>query len=153
MICEEKDGTLRMCIDYRQINQVTIRNKYPLSRIDEVFDQLQDTTYFSKVNLKSGYHQLRVRDQDIQKTAFRTRHGLYKFLVMPFGPTNAPAVFMDLMNRVFAPYLDQFIVAFIDDILIYSKSIEEHVNHLRTSLQLLRIHQLYAKLDKCDFWL
>lgn len=149
----KKDGTLRMCIDYRQINQVTIKNKYPLPRIDELFDQLQGAAYFSKIDLRFGYHQLRVREQDIEKTAFRTRYGHYEFLVMPFGLTNAPVVFMALMNRIFAPYLDQFIVIFIDDILVYSKSTEEHADHLRALLQLLRVHQLYAKLEKCDFWL
>ena len=153
LFVRKKDGTLRMCIDYRQINQVTIKNKYPLPRIDELFDQLQGAAYFSKIDLRSGYHQLRVREQDIEKTAFRTRYGYYEFLVMPFGLTNAPAVFMALMNMIFAPYLDQFIVIFIDDILVCSRSVEEHADHLRKSLQLLRIHQLYAKLEKCDFWL
>ncbi|XXG85952.1 hypothetical protein AAC387_Pa11g0946 [Persea americana] len=153
LFVKKKDGTFRMCIDYRQINQVTIKNKYPLPRIDELFDQLQGAAYFSKIDLRSGYHQIRVKDQDVQKTAFRTRYGHYEFLVMPFGLTNAPAVFMALMNRVFASYLDQFVVIFIDDILVYSRSEREHSHHLRIALQTLRENQLYAKFSKCDFWL
>ena len=153
LFVKKKDGSMRMCIDYRKLNQATIKNKYPLPRIDELFDQLQGAAYFSKIDLRSGYHQLRVRDSDVSKTAFRTRYGHYEFLVMPFGLTNAPAVFMALMNKIFAEYLDQFTVVFIDDILVYSKSREEHEEHLRIALQLLRDNQLYAKLTKCDFWL
>ena len=144
---------MRMCIDYRQLNKVTIKNRYPLPKIDDLFDQLQGATHFSKIDLRSGYHQLKIRREDIPKTAFRTRYGHYEFLVLPFGLTNAPAVFMDLMNRVFKPYLDKFVVVFIDDILIYSKSHVEHGEHLRIVLQTLRTHQLYAKLSKCEFWL
>ena len=132
---------------------MTIKNKYPLPRIDDLFDQLQGAQMFSKIDLRSGYHQLKVKAEDIEKTAFRTRYGHYEFLVMPFGMTNAPAAFMDLMNRVFQSYLDDFIVVFIDDILIYSKDREEHENHLRTTLQILREKKLYAKLSKCEFWL
>ena len=153
LFVRKKDGTLRMCINYQQINQVPIKNKYPLPRVDELFDQLQGASYFSKIDLRVGYHQLRARDQEIQKTTFQTRYGHFEFLVMPFGLTNAPTMFMALMNRVFAPCLDKFIIVFIDDILVYSKSTEEHADHLRTSLQLLRIHQLYAKIENCDFWL
>ncbi|KAJ0726607.1 putative nucleotidyltransferase, Ribonuclease H [Helianthus annuus] len=153
LFVKKKDGTFRMCIDYRELNKVTVKNRYPLPRIDDLFDQLQGSCYYSKIDLRSGYHQLRVRDEDVSKTAFRTRYGHYEFLVMPFGLTNAPAVFMDLMNRVCKPYLDKFVIVFIDDILIYSKSQEEHEQHLRLILELLRKEQLYAKFSKCDFWL
>ena len=142
-----------MCIDYRQLNKVTIRNKCPLPQIDDLFDQLQGAKVFSKIDLRSGYHQLRIRESDIPKTAFRTRYGHYEFLVMSFGLTNAPATFMDLMNRVFRPYLDRFVIVFIDDILVYSRSELEHERHLGLVLQTLRRHQLYAKFNKCEFWL
>ncbi|KAD2393961.1 hypothetical protein E3N88_40938 [Mikania micrantha] len=153
LFVKKKDGSFRMCIDYRELNKLTIKNRYPLPRIDDLFDQLQGAQYFSKIDLRSGYHQLRVQDEDIPKTAFRTRYGHYEFMVMPFGLTNAPAVFMDLMNRVCKPYLDQFVIVFIDDILIYSKSKAEHEQHLRTILELLKEEKLYAKFSKCEFWL
>ncbi|XP_042466024.1 uncharacterized protein LOC122048535 [Zingiber officinale] len=153
LFVKKKDGSLRLCIDYRQLNAVTIKNKYPLPRIEDLFDQLKDTCVYSKIDLRSGYHQLRVGDADIPKTAFRTRYGHYEFLEMPFGLTNAPAVFMDLMNRVFLEYLDQFVIVFIDDILIYSRSEEEHMRHLRIVLETLRREHLYAKFSKCAFWL
>ncbi|KAJ9170193.1 hypothetical protein P3X46_018319, partial [Hevea brasiliensis] len=153
LFVKKKDGTLRLCIDYRQLNKVTVKNKYPLPRIDDLFDQLKGAGVFSKIDLRSGYHQLRVKDVDVPKTAFRTRYGHYEFLVMPFGLTNAPAAFMDLMNRIFHPHLDRFVVVFIDDILVYSKTSEEHDEHLRIVLQTLREKKLYAKLSKCDFWL
>nr|GFC53266.1 retrotransposon protein, putative, Ty3-gypsy subclass [Tanacetum cinerariifolium] len=120
---------------------------------DNLFDQLQGAMHFSKIDLRSGYHQLRVKEQDVSKTAFRTRYGHYEFLVMPFGLTNAPVVFMDLMNRVFHEFLDKFVIVFIDDILVFSKSKEEHEDHLRTVLQILRHEKLYAKFSKCEFWL
>ncbi|KAA3470035.1 DNA/RNA polymerase superfamily protein [Gossypium australe] len=139
-----------MCIDYTQLNNVTIKNKYPLPRIDDLFDQLKGTTVFSKIDLQSGYYQLRVKELDVTKTAFRTRYRHYEFLVMPFRLTNTPAIFMDLMNQIFRPYLDKFIVVFIDDILIYSWDESEHAEHLRIMLQTLRDKQLYAKFSKCE---
>ncbi|KAJ9564382.1 hypothetical protein OSB04_000348 [Centaurea solstitialis] len=153
LFVKKKDGTMRMCIDYRELNKLTIKNKYPLPRIDDLFDQLVGASYFSKIDLRSGYHQLKVREEDVSKTAFRTRYGHYEFLVMPFGLTNAPAAFMDMMNRVCNPYLDKFVIVFIDDILIYSRSEEDHANHLRIILELLKRERLYAKLSKCEFWL
>ncbi|GJU28530.1 putative reverse transcriptase domain-containing protein [Tanacetum coccineum] len=137
----------------KELNKLTIKNRYPLPRIDDLFDQLQGSSVYSKIDLRSGYHQLCIREEDIPITAFRTRYGHYEFQVMPFGLTNAPAVFMDLMNRVCKPYLDKFVIVFIDDILIYSKNKEEHGEHLKTILNLLRSEKLYAKFSKCDFWL
>ncbi|GKB60044.1 putative reverse transcriptase domain-containing protein, partial [Tanacetum coccineum] len=142
-----------MCIDYRELNKLTIKNRYPLPRIDDLFDQLQGSHFFSKIDLRSGYHQLRVHEDDIPKTAFRTRYGHFEFTVMPFGLTNAPTIFMDLMNGDYRPYLDKFVIMFIDDILIYSKTQEEHVEHLRLVLELLKKEKLYAKFSKCEFWL
>ena len=149
LFVKKKDGIMRMCIDYRQLNKLTIKNKYPLPRIDDLFDQLRGASVFSKIDLRSGYQQLRVKEVDIHKTAFRTRYDHYEFLVMPFGLTNAPAAFMDLMNRVFQPYLGRFVVVFIFDILVYSKTEEKHKEHLRIVLQLLREKELYAKFSKC----
>ncbi|KAJ9543867.1 hypothetical protein OSB04_023574 [Centaurea solstitialis] len=153
LFVKKKDGTMRMCIDYRELNKVTIKNRYPLPRIDDLFDQLQGASYFSKIDLRSGYHQLRVRGEDVPKTAFRTRYGHYEFLVMPFGLTNAPAAFMDLMNRICKPFLDKSVIVFIDDILVYSKGKEEHRVHLAQVLELLRTEKLYTKFSKCEFWL
>ncbi|GKD31931.1 putative reverse transcriptase domain-containing protein [Tanacetum coccineum] len=153
LFVKKKDGSFRIYIDYRELNKLTVKNRYPLPRIDDLFDQLQGSSVYSKIDLRSGYHQLRVRDEDIPKTAFRTRYGHYEFQVMPFGLTNAPAVFMDLMNRVCKPYLDKFVIVFIDDILIYSRNKEEHANHLRIILELLKKEKLYAKFSKCDFWI
>ncbi|GJY18632.1 putative nucleotidyltransferase, ribonuclease H [Tanacetum coccineum] len=153
LFVKKKDGSFRMCIDYRELNKLTVKNRYPLPRIDDLFDQLQGSSVYSKIDLRSGYHQLRVRDDDIPKTMFRTLYGHYEFQVMPFGLTNAPAVFMDLMNRVCRPYLDKFVIVFIDNILIYSKTKEEHDAHLRIILKLLKKEELYAKFSKCDFWL
>ncbi|GKA68478.1 putative reverse transcriptase domain-containing protein [Tanacetum coccineum] len=153
LFVKKKDGTFRMCIDYRELNKLTVKNRYPLPRIDDLFDQLQGSSVYSKIDLRTGYHQLRIREEDIPITAFRTRYGHYEFQVMPFGLTNAPAVFMDLMNRVCKPYLDKFVIVFIDDILIYSKSKDEHKEHLKTILELLKKEKLYAKFSKCDFWL
>ncbi|WJZ99665.1 hypothetical protein VitviT2T_018087 [Vitis vinifera] len=144
---------MRLCIDYRELNKVTVRNNYPLPWINDLFDQLQGACVFSKINLRFSYHQLRVRSENVPKTAFQTRYGHYEFFIMSFGLTNAPIAFMDLMNRVFKPYLDQFVVVFIDDILVYSKSMEEHEHHLSIVLQTLKDKQLYVKLNKCEFWL
>ncbi|GKB83273.1 putative reverse transcriptase domain-containing protein [Tanacetum coccineum] len=148
----DRYGSSRMCINYRELNKLTIKNRYPLPRIDDLFDQLQGLSIYSKIDLRSGYHQLRVRDEDIPKTAFRTRYKHYEFQVMPFGLSNAPAIFIDLMNHVCKPYLDKFVIVFIDDILIYSNK-EEHANHLRIILELLKKEKLYAKFSKCDFWI
>ncbi|GJY00518.1 putative reverse transcriptase domain-containing protein, partial [Tanacetum coccineum] len=153
LFVKKKDGSFRMCIDYRELNKLTVKNRYPLLRIDDLFDQLQGSQLFSKIDLRSGYHQLRVHEDDIPKTAFRTRYGHFEFTVMPFVLTNVPSVFMDLMNRVCRPYLDKFVIVFIDDILIYSKTQEEHVKHLRLVLKLLKKKKLYAKFSKCEFWL
>ncbi|GJV34245.1 putative reverse transcriptase domain-containing protein [Tanacetum coccineum] len=153
LFVKKKDGSFRMCIDYRELNKLTIKNRYLLPRIDDLLEQLQGSIVYSKIDLWSGYHQLRIREEDIPITAFRTRYGHYEFRVMPFGLTNAPVVFMDLMNRVCKPYLDKFVIVFIDDILIYSKNNEEHGEHLKTILNLLRSKKLYAKFSKCDFWL
>jgi hypothetical protein len=150
---DKKDGSRRMCVDYRSLNKVTIKNKYPLPRIEDLFDQMRRAKVFSKIDLRSGYHQLKIRMEDIPKTAFTSRYGLYEFTVMSFGLTNAPAYFMYLMNKVFMEYLDKFVVVFIDDILVFSRNVEEHEEHLRLVLQKLREHQLYAKFSKCDFWL
>ncbi|GJY04429.1 putative reverse transcriptase domain-containing protein [Tanacetum coccineum] len=153
LFVKKKDGSFRMCIDYRELNKMTVKNRYPLLRIDGLFDQLQGSRVYSKIDLRSGYHQLRVREEDISKTAFRTRYGHYEFQVMPFGLTNAPAVFMDLMNRVCKPYLDRFVIVFIDDILIYSKSRMEHEGHHKLIVNLLKKEELYAKFLKYEFWL
>ncbi|GJV16672.1 putative reverse transcriptase domain-containing protein [Tanacetum coccineum] len=153
LFVKKKDGSFRMCIDYRELNKLTTKNRYPLPRNDDLFDQLQGSSVYSKIDLRSGYHQLRVREEDIPKTTFRTRYGRYEFQVMPFGLTNAPAVFMDLMNRVCKLYLDKFVIVFIDDILIYSKSKQEHEEHLKLILELLKKEELYAKFSKCEFWI
>ncbi|GJS05892.1 putative reverse transcriptase domain-containing protein [Tanacetum coccineum] len=158
LFVKKKDGSFRMCIDYRELNKLTVKNCYPLPRIDDLFDQLQGSSIYSKIDLRSGYHQLKVREQDIPKTAFRTRYGHYEFQVMPFGLTNAPAVFMDLMNRVCKPYLDKFVIVFIDDILIYSKDEREHEEHLKVILELLKkekfrgIHVDPAKIESIKDW-
>nr|GFA89427.1 retrotransposon protein, putative, Ty3-gypsy subclass [Tanacetum cinerariifolium] len=152
-ICQKKDGSFRMCIDCRGLNKLTVKNRYPLPKIDALFDQLQGSSVYSKIDLRSGYHQLRVREEDVPKIAFKTRYGHYEFQVMPFGLTNVPAVFMDLMNRVCKPYLDKFVIVFIDDILIYSKDEKEHEEHLKAILELLKKEELYAKFSKYEFWI
>ncbi|GJQ93120.1 putative reverse transcriptase domain-containing protein [Tanacetum coccineum] len=153
LFVKKKDGSFRMCIDYRELNKLTIKNRYPLPRIDDLFDQLQGSSVYSKIDLRSRYYKLRIKEEDIPITAFRTRYGHFEFQVMPFGLTNAPVVFMDLTNRVCKPYLDKFVIVFIDDILIYSKDEEEHGKHLKIILELLKKERLYAKFSKCNFWL
>ncbi|WVZ89222.1 hypothetical protein U9M48_035650 [Paspalum notatum var. saurae] len=154
LFVEKKDqGGKRLCVDYRPLNAVTVKNKYPLHHIDIMFDQLAWARVFSKIDLRSGYYQIKIRDEDIPKTTFSTRYGLYEYLVMSFGLTNTPDFFMYMMNSVFMNELDKFVVVFIDDILIYSKNEEEHAEHLRTVLSWLREHKLYAKFSKCAFWL
>jgi hypothetical protein len=153
LFMKKKDESLRLCVDYGPLNAVTIKNKYPLPRIDVLFDQLVGAKVFSKIDLRSGYHQIKIMASDIPKTAFSTRYRLYEYLVMSFGLINAPTYFMYLMNSVFMPELDKFVVVFIDDILVYSRNEHEHTMHLHTVLQRLRDHHLYAKLSKCDFWL
>ena len=152
LFVKKKDSTLWLCIDYRQLNKLTIKNKYQLPRIDDFFDQLKGASIFSKIDLRSGYHQLKIKNVDVHKTTFRMGYGHYGFLVMPFGLTNPPTTFMDLMNHVFTPYGDQFVVVFIDDILVYSKDRENHDTHLRVVLETLRKEHLYAKVRKCEFW-
>jgi hypothetical protein len=153
LFVEKKDGTQRMCVDYQSLNEVTIKNKYPLPRIEDLFNQMKGASVFSKIDLRSGYHQLKIRELDIPKTTFRTRYGLYEYTAMSSGLTNALAYFMYLMNKVFMEYLDKFVVVFIDDILIFSKTKEEHEKHQRMILEKLRSNQLYAKFSKCEFWL
>jgi hypothetical protein len=148
----KKDGSWRLCIDYHQLNKATIKNQYLLPRIDDLFDQMKGATVFSKIDLRSGYHQLQIKEEDIPKTAFKTRFRHYEFTILPFGLTNAPGVFMSLMNGVFREYLDKFVQVFIDDILIYSRMMEEHDEHLRLVLQCLRENKLYGKLSKCSFY-
>jgi hypothetical protein len=149
----KNDGTQRLCVDYQALNEVTVKNKYPLPEIIDLFDQLHGACIFCKIDLRSEYHQLKIRESDIPKMTFISRYGLYEYKVMSFGLTNALTYFMYLMNKVFMEYLDKFIVVFIDDILVYSKNEEEHIEHLHMILQKLRGHQLYVKLSKCELWL
>jgi hypothetical protein len=142
-----------MCVDYRSLNDVTMKNKYLLPRIEDLFDQMRGARVFSKIDLRSGYHRMKIRPYDIPKMAFSTQYGLYEFTVMSFGLTNEPAYFMNLMNKVFMEYLDRFVVVFLDDILIYSKSDSDHEEHLRLVLKKLRYTRLYAKYSKCEFWI
>jgi hypothetical protein len=153
LFVEKKDGTQRMCVDYRSLNEVTIKNKFPHPRIEGLFDQMKGASVFSKIDLRSGYHQLRIRESDIPKIAFCTWYGLYEYTVMSFRLTNASVYFMYLMNKVFMEYLNKFVVVFINDILIFSKMEEEHEKHIRLVLEKLRSNQLCAKFSKCEFWL
>jgi hypothetical protein len=147
----KKDGTFRMCVDYRALNKATVKNRYPLFCIYDLFDRLSGTKVFSRIDLRSGYYQIRIAEGDEEKTTCRTRYGSYEFLVMPFGLTNAPTTFCTLMNDIFREWLDDFVVIYIDDILIYNGFLEEHVEHLRKVFQRLRENKLYAKLEKCEF--
>lgn len=151
LFVKKKDGTQRMCVDYRALNNITVKNAYPLPRVDELLDRLSGAKYFSKIDLQQGYHQVRVNPADVEKTAFRTRYGSYEFLVLPFGLTNAPSTFMHLMQDVLAPFLDKFAISFLDDILIYSHTLAEHNDHVNQVLSKLREHKLQAKLEKCQF--
>jgi hypothetical protein len=153
LFVEKKDGTQQMCVDYRSLNEVTIKNKYPLPRIEDLFNQMNGGSVFLTIDLRSGYHQLKIWESDIPKTAFRTRYGLYEYTLMSFGVTNMPAYFLYLMNKVFMVYLDKFVVAFVDDILISSKMEEEHEKHLRLVLEKIRSNKLYTKFSNCEFWL
>ncbi|GJY68996.1 putative reverse transcriptase domain-containing protein, partial [Tanacetum coccineum] len=150
LFVKKKDGSLRMCIDYRELNKLTIKNRYTLPKIDDLFDQLQGSQFFSKTDLRSGYHQLRLHEDDIPKTAFRTRYGHFEFTVMPFGLTNAPPIFMDLINRVFKPYLDKFVIVFIDDILIYSKTQEEHLREVQFLGHVINGNGIYVDPSKIE---
>jgi hypothetical protein len=153
LFVKKKDRSMRLCVDYRALNEVTIKNKYHLPMIDDLFDQLKGAKYFSKIDLRSGYYQLKIQWEDMLKTTLVTRYGQYEFTVMPFDLTNAPAYFMNLMNKVFMEELDRFVIVFIDGILVYPRSVEEHGQHLKVVLKKLRAHQLYVKFSKCEFWL
>jgi hypothetical protein len=151
-LVKNKDGTLRLCIDYMKLNKMTIKNTYPLSSIDDLFDQLRGAAIFLNIDLRYGYHQVKINDEDIHKISFRTRYGHYEFVVVPFGLTNAPTTFMCLMDIVINKYIDKFVLVFMDNILVYSHIKEEKEEHLRMVLQVLREHHLYAKFSKCDLF-
>jgi len=151
ILVRKKDGSWRMCIYYRALNKITIKNCYPLPRVDDLLDQLKEVVYFSKLDLHSGYHQVRVAEQDAWKIPFKTKQGLYEWLVMPFGLTNAPAAFMRITNDVLRPFLDDFVIVYMDDILIFRKTWEEHLKHVKQTLDVLKREKLYVKLSKCEF--
>ena len=152
LLVDKKDKSKRVCVDYKGLNKFTVKNKYPLPRMDDLIDRLCGARYFTKIDLRTGYHQIRIFEDDVFKTGFRTRYGHYEFLVLPFGLTNAPATFQQMMNDVFRPYLGKFVIVFLDDILVYSRTLEEHAMHLRVVLDILRKEVLFAKESKCDFF-
>ena len=153
LFVKKKDGTDRLCVDYRPLNKKTIKNKFPLPNINELFEQLKGAKVFSKLDLRMGYHQIRIREEDIPKTAFRISFGSYEYTVMSFGLANAPPTFSRMMNFIFNPYTNEFVLVYLDDILVFSKNKEDHAKHLRFVLDKLREHQFYAKFSKCEFWL
>ena len=151
VIIPKKDGTWHMCVDYKALNKITIKNRYPLPRIDDLMDQLQQARLFTKLDLRSSYHQVQVKEEEVWKTTFKTRQGLFEWLVLPFGLCNAPATFMHIMNEVLRPFIDDFVIVYLDDILIYSDNWNNHVVHIHKVFEVLREEKIYLKISKCEF--